>query len=222
MVWVVVPAYNEAQRIGRVIRDLFQHGFTNVVVVDDGSSDETARVAREAGAIVLAHAINRGQGAALETGNEYARGRGAEIVVHFDGDGQFEAGDISSAVAMLKNENIDVVIGSRFLDNRSQVPRFKRSVLLPVGRVVNNIFTGVPLTDFHNGFRVLSRRALETIHITHSGMAHNSEIVSEMRRAGLSYKEMPVKVVYHEFGQGVSGGFAIIRDLFFHSIISKK
>lgn len=222
MLWVVVPAYNEAVSIGRVIRDLFQHGFSNVVVVDDGSSDATARVAREAGAIVLRHAVNCGQGAALETGDEYARGRGAEFVAHFDADGQFDVSDIAKALEIMKKESVDVVFGSRFLDNRSNIPWLKRYFLLPLGRFVNNLFTGVRLTDFHNGFRVLSRRALETIHITQSGMAHNSEIVREVKRAGLTFKEIPVRVVYHEFGQGIGGGFKIIRDLFFNSLISKK
>lgn len=221
MVVIVVPAYNEEKQIGRVLRGLFESGFTNVVVVDDGSSDGTARIAKEADATVLRHVVNRGQGAALETGNEYARQHGAEHVVHFDADGQFDPSDITAALEVMKREGADVVFGSRFLDKRSDVPWLKRAILLPFGRMLNNIFTGIPLTDFHNGFRILSKKALEVVRITHDGMAHNSEIVAEVKRNNLVYREVPVKVVYHEFGQGIVGGLKIVRDLFLSKFINK-
>ena len=114
-----MPTYNEAANIGRVIRDLFQHGWNNVLVVDDGSADTTVSLAKEAGAQVVVHTINRGQGAALETGNEYARKNGFDIVVHFDGDGQFNPADIKGAIEQL-NSGYDVILGSKFLDNRSR------------------------------------------------------------------------------------------------------
>src|SRR4051812_6259893 len=102
MFWVVIPAHNESAKLGRVIRGLFEHGFMNVVVVDDGSTDGSVAVARDAGAIVLQHRVNRGQGAALETGDQFALRSGAEAVVHFDGDGQFNATDIQPAYEALK------------------------------------------------------------------------------------------------------------------------
>ena len=126
MILIVIPAYNEEEKIGRVIRGLFEHGWKNVVVVDDGSSDQTSAIARGEGAIVLRHRINRGQGAALETGDQYALRHGAEAAVHFDGDGQFNPTDIRPAIEALQKSGRAVLFGSRFLDNRSQIPWLKR------------------------------------------------------------------------------------------------
>lgn len=212
MVFIVVPAYNEAKHIGRVIRGLFEHGWRNVVVVDDGSSDDTASAARAAGATVLCHAINRGQGAALQTGNEYVLSRGARWIVHFDGDGQFNPRDIGAAVAIIEDKEVEAVLGSRFLDNRSKIPWVKKYFILPAARLVNYFLTGLKLTDAHNGFRILSRAAAEKITITQDGMAHNSEIPYQIRKQNISYVECPVEVLYFESGQGVIGGFKIVKD----------
>lgn len=210
---VIVPAHNEENTIGRVLRGLFEHGITDIVVVDDGSTDRTAAVARQSGAAVLRHRLNRGQGAALQTGHEYAKASGADVVAHFDADDQLNPADIAGAVARLKAENLDIILGSRFLDGRSRVPWFKRRVLLPVARWINYVFTGLKLSDAHNGFRVLSRRALEKIVITQDRMAHGSEIPALIRRHSLRYAEYPVEVRYHEFGQGVGGGLRVVADL---------
>jgi len=212
LVWVIIPAHNEAERIGRVIRGLFEHGWKNVVVVDDGSSDNTAEVARAEGVNLVRHEINRGQGAALQTGNEYAWAQSAEIIVHFDGDDQFDAGDIKGAVELLQNNSLDVVLGSKILDNRSLIPGLKKYFIIPIGRVVNFLMTGVWLTDVHNGFRVLTPLATEKIVITQDGMAHNSDILRQIKKLKLPFAEYPVKVVYHEFGQGTGGGVKIIFD----------
>lgn len=213
MIFVVVPAYNEAERIGRVIRDLFQHGYKDIVVVDDGSSDDTYIEAKKLGVSVLKHEINRGQGAALMTGNEYALAQGAEVIVHFDADEQFDPADIAGAVERLRNDGVEVVLGSRFLDQRSQIPWLKRYIFLPLGRWCQNLWSGLKLTDVHNGFRVLSRRAAEKIVINQPGMAHNSEIVAQIKKYNLPYAEHPAAVVYHEYGQGLGGGMKILRDL---------
>ncbi len=183
-------------------------------MVDDGSSDTTFDVAKTEGAIVLRHVINRGQGAALETGNEYARERGASYVVHFDGDDQFNAADILPAVEFLQAKNLDIVLGSRFLDNRTVMPFTKRHFIFPVGRALNTLMTGVKLSDVHNGFRILSQKALEKIKITQDRMAHNSEIVAQIKKHKLSYGEFPVEVRYVRYGQGVAGGFKVLKDWF--------
>lgn len=220
MVFVVVPAYNEEQEIGRVVRGLFQHGWNKIVVVNDGSSDETAAVARAAGATVLCHEINRGQGAALQTGNDYCLAAGAQTVVHFDGDGQFNPADIAGAVTLLENKNLDVIIGSRFLDQRSIIPWFKRLFILPVARLINHFLTGLKLSDAHNGFRVLNRRAASIIIINQDGMAHNSEISYQIKKNNLNFTEYPVEVKYFENGQGIGGGIKIIIDFIIDKIIS--
>lgn len=212
MFLAIVPAYNEEKSIGSVARNLFQH-VDRVVVVDDGSDDNTARAAEEAGAFVLRHELNRGQGAALETGHEYARAVGADAVLHFDADGQFDVTDIAPALEQLKRVQADILFGSRFLDKRSSVPWFKKRALLPVGRVVSRLFGGGKLTDTHNGFRILTKRALEKIQLTQDGMAHATEIQSLVKRHGLRYTEHPVKVTYDEYGQGIQEGTRIVRDL---------
>lgn len=213
MVLIIIPAFNEEPTIGRVLRGLFEQGWKEVVVIDDGSTDATGEIAKREGAVVLRHAINRGQGAALETGNEYARRVGADIVAHFDADDQLNPADIAPALALMQKNNLDVVLGSRFLDNRTSMPWLKRRIILPASRWINFVFTGVLLTDAHNGFRVLSRRALEKIVITQNGMAHNSEIIAELKEQGLRFAEHPVAVRYFEFGQGFGGGLKIIWDL---------
>ncbi len=213
MIFIVLPAYNEEQKIGRVIRDLFQHGFKNIIVVDDGSDDNTVSEAVTAGAKVLKHMINRGQGAALQTGNEFVLQNGAEIVVHFDSDGQFNVNDINKGIEKLIEENLDIVFGSRFLDTRSKVPFFKKYFILPFSRIINNFITKLNLSDVHNGFRIMHRRALEKINITQDQMAHNSEIPRLVKENNLKYGELPVEVLYFENGQGVSGGLKILWDL---------
>ncbi|TAN32756.1 glycosyltransferase family 2 protein [Patescibacteria group bacterium] len=222
MICIVVPAYNEEKKIGRVVRGLFEHGFENVVVVDDGSDDRTAEEALAAGATVLRHELNRGQGAALQTGNEYALARGAEMAVHFDADAQHNPADIGPATETLRQSGADILLGSRFLDNRSKMPWFKKHVLLPVGRWINYVFTGLKLSDAHNGFRILTRRALEKLNITQDRMAHNTELVAQIKKHGLKHIEFPVEVTYHEYGQRAGDGFKIIGELLLESFGRKK
>lgn len=221
MVIIIIPAYNEEGTIGRVLRGLFEQGFKDVVVVDDGSTDATTAIAEAAGVKVLRHAINRGQGAALETGQEYARCLGADIVVHFDADDQFDPADIALAIEKLRQEKLDAVLGSRFLDTRSRIPSLKRYIILPVARWINFVFTGVRLTDAHNGFRVLAARALQKTVITQDKMAHGTEIPALLKRHGLRYAEHPVRVTYRQFGQGVGGGVKVVADLLLGRLYSK-
>lgn len=212
--FIIIPAYNEAKNIGRVIGGLFEHGFKRIVVVDDGSSDATSVIAQAAGARVLRHQVNRGQGAALQTGHEYALAAGAEVVVDFDADGQFNPADIAPALATMNQINAAVILGSRFLDNRSQIPALKKYIILPLARWLNYLFTGLKLTDAHNGFRILNRAALAKIKINQDRMAHNTEMVRQIKQSGLKFSEVPVEVKYHRYGQsGLSGGLKIIKDL---------
>ncbi len=209
----LVPAYNESERIAEVVRSLLEKKVDEVVVIDDGSSDDTALRARDAGATVLIHEINLGQGAALETGHEYARQKKADFVLHFDGDGQFDVDDIFRAKEMIEQNNADIVLGSRFLGKNSSVPWFKRHILLPIGRIINRIFTGLSLTDAHNGFRVLNSRAFTKIQLKHNRMAHATEILEQINKHGLTFKEIPITVTYREYGQRMKSGFAILKDL---------
>jgi len=214
MFFAIVPAHNEEDSIGPVVAGLLQQ-VDRVVVVDDGSLDATAEAAQRAGAFVLSHAVNRGQGAALETGHEYARRAGASFVLHFDADNQFDSADIVPALKALKAAQADVLFGSRFLDGRSNVPWFKRAIILPVGRIINRLFGTHRLSDAHNGFRILNRRALHAISIRHDRMAHATDIPIQAKQNDLSVIEFPVKVTYHEYGQRAGKGFDVVKDLMF-------
>ncbi|PLX28752.1 glycosyl transferase [Candidatus Parcubacteria bacterium] len=221
MFLAIVPAYNEEKRIGSVVRSLFEY-VDAVVVVDDASTDKTVDESRKAGGVVLSHEINLGQGAALETGHEYARQAKADHVLHFDGDGQFHVEDIIPALDKLKKKKADILFGSRFLDNRSNMPWFKKYIVSPVGHMVNRAFGAVRLTDVHNGFRILNKKALNNIKISQDRMAHATEILALTKKYNLTYIEFPVKVTYHEYGQSAAGGFKIVRDLLFGKFMKKN
>lgn len=218
MLVAIVPSFNEAKRIGSVVRNLFNH-VDLVVVVDDGSKDNTATVAKEAGAIVLKHEINRGQGASLQTGHDYALMIGADQVLHFDGDGQFDVADIKPALKKMKESKADILFGSRFLDNKSNMPFLKRYFIHPLGKIFNRIFFKIKLTDVHNGFRILNKRALEIIKIKQDRMAHATEIPAQVFKSDLHWVEFPVKVHYYTYGQSGRGAIKIIKDLIFDNFI---
>ena len=212
---VVVPAYNEDATIDGVVRELRGEGL-EVVVVDDGSTDETGLAARRAGAQVLRHAINRGQGAAIQTGIEHALRRGAMAVVTFDADGQHDASDVHAVVTPVLAGECDVALGSRFLDGRSRVPLTRRIVLM-VGVLFTRLISRVRLTDTHNGLRALSRRAARELTISMDGMAHASEIIDQIRARGWRYREIPVAVRYTPYslrkGQRSSNAVRIALEM---------
>jgi glycosyltransferase involved in cell wall biosynthesis len=223
---VVIPAYNEAKMIAEVIREV-RVATAHIFVVDDGSNDGTAAVARDAGATVLSHALNRGQGAALRTGIEAALRSNADIIVTFDADGQMSAGDIPALTAPVEAGLCDVVLGSRFAvsDSRfkiqeSKMPPFRR-ITLKVGLLFTRLTTGLKLTDTHNGLRAFSREAAAGLDLRCDRMAHASEILEEIARHKWRYREVPVTIKYTDYslkkGQKFSGAFRIVRDLIMSS-----
>lgn len=222
---VVIPAYNEEKNIVPVLRELVEFGY-NVIVVNDGSRDKTAEVAKNSGAIVLSHVTNRGQGAALATGTEYALKLGAEVIVHFDADGQFLVKDIEPAIKLIESGQAEIVFGSRFLNEVGEIkapgsmPKFKRQVIMPLARWFNKVFLGITLTDPQSGFRVLSKKAAERIKWRQDGMAHCSEILVLAVGSGLPISEVPITVIYHHFGQKLSGGVRIIKDIVLSKLIN--
>jgi glycosyltransferase involved in cell wall biosynthesis len=198
-VWVVIPAFNEAVAIGSVISGLRAYA-GNIVVIDDGSNDGTSAAAREAGAIVLRHVVNRGQGAALQTGIDYALRRGAWAIVTFDSDGQHSPADVPTLVAPLRDGRADIVLGSRFLGSTESMPRLRR-VVLHLAVLFTRMVSGLRVTDAHNGLRAFSRRAASMVHIQLDRMAHASELMDQIRRSGLVYTEVPVHVRYTEYSK---------------------
>lgn len=220
-IWVVIPAFNEATVIGGVVGELLRLGL-NAVVVDDGSEDATAEEARKAGAIAIRHALNRGQGAALQTGIEYCLGRGAGTLVTFDADGQHASDDIPRLVRPVVEGAVDVVLGSRFLGTTENMP-VRRRALLKAAVLFTRAYSGARITDVHNGLRVFSRRAASRIAISQDRMAHASELVDQVVGSGLSYQELPVHVRYTEYsrskGQRTSGAFRILVDYLLGDLI---
>ncbi len=216
----VIPAYNEEKTIRKVIRDL-KPKVDEIIVVDDGSRDSTKAIAEKEGVIVLRHIVNRDQGAALQTGTAYALKLGADIIVHFDADGQHKVEDIEKLIAPILQGECDVVFGSRFLDEKSidNIPFTKRYLILKPAIILNRILTGLELTDAHNGLRALSREAAMKINITQDRKAHNTEIPAQVRKGGLKWREIPVEIIYSEYGQGFGGGIEILKDLIWRKIV---
>ncbi len=214
--WVVIAAYNEAEVIGATVTEVLGT-FPHVVVVDDGSRDATRAAARKAGAEVLRHPINLGQGAALQTGITYALSRGARYLVTFDADGQHDLADVPVMLEALKREGADVVLGSRFLGRTTGMP-LRRRLLLKAAVIFTNFTAGVRVTDTHNGLRLLTAAAAAQLKITQNGMAHASEILEQIGRRRLEYVEVPVHIRYTEYslrkGQRLSGAVRIVSDLF--------
>jgi glycosyltransferase involved in cell wall biosynthesis len=214
--WVICAAFNEATVIGRVVEELSRAGH-QVVVVDDGSSDGTRHIAAAAGAHVVIHPINLGQGAALQTGIDFALSHGADILVTFDADGQHRVSDIPRLVEALARERADFALGSRFLGQTHNLPSLRRWVLR-AATVFTRLTTGLRLTDSHNGLRALTRQGACAIRLRQNRMAHASEILVEIAQSGLRYVEVPVTIEYTAYslakGQRIGDSITILLDLF--------
>ena len=214
--WLVVPLYNEATVIGQVIDDA-KGTFANIVCVDDGSSDGSATIARKHGARVIEHPFNLGQGAALQTGMEFVRRQtNARYIVTFDADGQHSVADAAAMVDRARADDLAIIFGSRFLDDATQVGWSKKLVHKTAAAVTKQQ-TGLDLTDAHNGLRLLRRDALQQVVLRQDGMAHASEIVSQLACTGLPWAEMPVHIAYTDYsktkGQSLLNSVNILVDL---------
>ncbi len=225
--WVVIPLYNEAVVVGDVVRDLRKaleaggppDSGWGVVCVDDGSSDGSAAVAAAAGAVVLRHAVNLGQGAALQTGLTYAlRDPDARWFVTYDADGQHQPADALAMLDVLRAGEADIVFGSRFL-GQSTRPGPARRLLLRLAVAYTNLSTHVRLSDAHNGLRAMNRTAAQTLDIRQDRMAHASEIVAQVGQARLRWAEHGVHVLYTDYsrrkGQPGLNAVNIVVDLLF-------
>ena len=205
--WVVIPAFNEAPVIGGVVAGV-RALFPRILVVDDASDDDTAAIARAAGAYTATHPINLGQGAALQTGFEAALARGARYVVTFDADGQHDPAEAAAMVARAHEEDLD--------GGDARVGALKRAVLR-TGALAARLRTGMALTDTHNGLRVIRADALAHVHLTHARMAHASQIVSQLAACGLPGAEHPVTITYTDYsrakGQPLLNSVNIVVDL---------
>ncbi len=199
---VVIPGYNEGERIGKVLKKLFSVLEKNslelktfIIMVDDGSTDNTFKIAKKAGAIVLHHPINRGVGAATVTGFEKAKMLDSDFVITMDADDQHEAKDIFAVVNPVICGEADCTIGSRFLGNTKTMPLFKK-----IGNILLNIFVlvfyGWRGTDTMCGFRAFNRKALDTMNFRIDRYGYIAEVYREAKIHNLVLKEVPIETRY--------------------------
>ena len=212
--YVVIAAFNEEGAIGQVVAELRERGM-RVVVVDDGSRDDTAGRAREAGAVVLKHLVNRGQGAALQTGITYALRAGAKYVVTFDADGQHSPDDLPALLSPIAAGEVEICLGSRFLGESRDIP-WTRKLMLKGAVVFTRVTSGMRLTDAHNGLRAFSRKAAAHLDLQLDRMAHASEIIDQVRSSELPYREVPVHIRYTDYslakGQRSTAALRVAMD----------
>jgi glycosyltransferase involved in cell wall biosynthesis len=217
-VWIIVPAFNEAQVIGDVVADL-RSVFANVVCVDDGSRDDTGGVALRSGAHVVRHPVNLGQGAAIQTGVEYARRRsGAAVFATFDADGQHRVNDVARMAQRLAQGDADIVIGTRFAgDITSNTPPLKR-LILRAAAWLSPSSRRLGLTDAHNGLRVFNRTVADHLNLTMNGMSHAGEFIKLIDENRWRAVEEPVEILYTDYsmskGQPLLNGVNIVFDGF--------
>ena len=218
--WLIIPCFNEGTVIGDVIRHA-RETFPNIVAVNDGSSDNSAEEIHKAGAHLVNHPVNLGQGAAIQTGVEYARAQpGARYFVTFDADGQHQVKDVVAMLERLRNEPVDIIVGTRFGRPRSaddQVPWIKRLVLKTVV-LLSPRTRKLGLSDAHNGLRVFNMKVADELNNRMNGMSHASEFVAQMDERGWRVSEQPVDILYTDYsmskGQSLINGVNILADGF--------
>jgi glycosyltransferase involved in cell wall biosynthesis len=220
--FVVIPAYNEEGTISQVIKEVRKYT-ENVIVIDDGSKDRTAQLAKKQKAIVYCHLINRGLGGALATGIEVALKKKADIILTFDADGQHQAEDIPRLVKPIIESEADIVIGSRFLE-KNKIP-FNRKIANFIGNIITFILFGLWVSDSQSGLRCFNKKAAKTLKIETSSMEVSSEIIKEIKRHHLRLKEIPVKAIYTDYslskGQNFILGMKTMIKLIFLKFRSK-
>lgn len=222
---IIIPVYNESTVIANTIKSV-KKLFSTVICVDDGSSDESAKRILEAGAKLVQHSINLGAGAATQTGIEAAlQDPSIDYFVTFDADGQHHIEDVPKMIKHLKNDDLDIVIGSRFLGKSIEMPKLKL-VLLKTAIKFSNLTSGLTFTDTHNGLRVFNRYTAENLKLTMPDFSHASEILDRIKIMNFKYGEFPVTVTYSEYsktkGQSTVNAINIAFDVFIERIGHKR
>ena len=214
-IYIIIPCYNEQQRIATTVKELLHGGYRHIIVVDDGSVHDIYSEIKTMPVVYIRHAFNLGQGAALQTGLAYARSQHAAIAISFDADGQHRVSDVPALCAPLLRGEADIVLGSRFIGKGQPGIPFFRKLTLQQARFINFLFCGLLLTDAHNGLRALGKKALEKITITENRMAHASEILFEIKDHRLRFVEVPVSIAYTAYSkQKGQKGHDSIKTLF--------
>jgi glycosyltransferase involved in cell wall biosynthesis len=221
---IIIPAYNEGKAIKDTIKAIPKH-FRFIICVDDGSSDDTAEQIAETRAELVRHPINLGQGAAIQTGIEFALlDSTVQYFVTFDADGQHRIEDVEKMLSHIKKHKLDIVLGSRFLGNAENISAKKRR-LLKLAVKFTNFTTGVRLTDTHNGLRVFTRFAAENLQLKMPDFSHASEIIERIAEKSLRYDEVPVTIVYTDYsrskGQSMINAVNISFDMLLNKVTKK-
>jgi len=223
---IVIPAYNEEKEILNVIDNVnkkFKGKFSsyNIIVVDDGSDDETAKLASKTNAVVIRHILNMGSGRATATGLSYAYQNNFDVVATLDADGQHDPVDALTGINILIDKNYDLLIGSRLLDNTG----------MPTAKIIGNkglsfityLLFGINLTDSQSGLRIFSKRSLSELKWKTSGYEFCSEMLWRANQLNLKINEFPIKAIYTEYsmtkGQNNWNAFNIIRALITRRIV---
>lgn len=218
-VFVIIPVFNEERMIGTVV-DTLKKKFTNIICVDDGSSDKSLDIIKSKNIHTLKHLVNLGQGASLQTGIDFAILNGAKYFLTFDSDGQHNLKDSIQMIRLIKKTNLDIILGSRFLNNQHQkkIP-YLRKLLLKIAIKLSNFFSDVNLTDTHNGLRVFNLRFAKKLKIKLNRMSHPSDILKNISKNKFKFKEYPSKIVYSDYsiskGQKNINSFNILFDMIF-------
>ena len=212
---IIIPLYNESKVIEEVVNGILKH-FTNIVIINDGSTDESLDIISKLDVKVINHPFNMGQGAAIQTGIDYCIGKNFDYIVTFDGDGQHCPLDVIEMIEVINNKKVDTVLGSRFIGKTENMPKMKY-ILLKCAIIFNYFITGMFLTDAHNGLRVFKMNVVKNMRLKHNGMAHATEILEIISRNKLNFIEYPVTIKYTEYsiskGQSLFNSIVIAFDI---------
>ncbi|MCH2082162.1 MAG: glycosyltransferase family 2 protein [Saprospiraceae bacterium] len=221
-IYVFLPAFNEAKVIGNLIASLHHNGYKNVCVIDDGSTDDTGKIALEAKTKVIRHLVNRGVGAATQTAIEYAKLKNLNYIVLMDADGQHLPQDIETMIDCMQKQEADLILGSRFLKDSSAMPRTRKKYNY-LANILTNLFCLNNYTDTQSGFRMLNKQAINQLNLLLDDYGFCSEMIIHAEKLGLRIKEVPVEVVYTSYSlskgqnlfKGIRTGLSLLERILF-------
>jgi len=220
-VYIILPVFNEGAVLRSTIEQLLKCQYS-IVLVDDGSTEDILSLSQGLPVHYLRHRFNMGQGSAIQTGILFALQKGAEIFVTFDADGQHDAADIEKMIEHLQQTKADIVFGSRFMSVSPSHIGFLRKLVLQFARLLNYFFSGILLSDAHNGLRVFNSKAAASFKILENRMAHATEILMQVKRNNLRYEEFPVHISYTRYskkkGQKLTHGFKVLQDIILYKL----
>ena len=222
---VLLPAYNEATHLRTICEEIKALHFPNICIVNDGSTDETCQIAFDSSIVVLHHILNRGVGAATDTGLKYAKHKKYKAVITIDADGQHKASDIEVLFEKYQTTQADLIIGNRFLLTCNQIPYTRK-----LYNIIANVFTGMYaekfISDTQSGIKLFGEKAIHTIQIDTDGYEFCSEIIIKASQLNLHIEEVPVHVYYTNYsmakGQGLWMGFKTVFNLFANLLVRDK